>query len=157
MKFLHQGGTRRLLSTAMLCFAVALLTSHFSFEQIPKLVEGDIATQDIEATAEFDYIDEEAWAERKLEVASEQPAIYELDVSKQVTLEHRINTAFANARGQLEALPDSSSENENTKDFERIQVVFEEALGLTLRADERQQFIEAKWSVELQQVSLRLL
>ena len=38
-----------------------------------------------------------------------------------------------------------SSENENTKDFERIQVEFEEALGLTL-PDEKQ-FIEAKWSV----------
>ena len=45
----------------ILCFAVALLTSHFSFEQIPALVEGDIATQDIDTTAEFDYIDKEAW------------------------------------------------------------------------------------------------
>ena len=90
-----------------------LLTSHFSFEQVPKLVEGDIATQDIEATAEFDYIDDEAWAERKLEVAAEQPAIYELDVSKQVTLEHRINTAFSKARSQFEALTDPSSETKH--------------------------------------------
>ena len=157
MKFLQQGVTRRLLSTVMLCFAVALLTSHFSFEQIPKLVEGDIATQDIEATAEFDYIDEEAWAERKLEVASEQPAVYELDVSKQVTLEHRINTAFSNARSEVETLTDSSSENQNNGALENIQIEFEEALGLTLRADEREQFIAAGWSVELQQVSLRLL
>ena len=104
MRLLQKSWTRRVLSTVILCFAVALLTSHFSFEQIPKLVEGDIATQDIEATAEFDYIDEEAWKERKLEVAAEQPAVYELDVSKRITLEHRINTAFSRARNQLEIL-----------------------------------------------------
>ena len=45
------------------------------------------------ATAEFDYIDKRLGqnANQKL---LEQPAIYGLDVSKQVTLEHRINTAI---------------------------------------------------------------
>lgn len=159
MRFLQHSGTRKVLSTAILCFAVALLTSHFSFEQIPKLIEGDIATQDIEATAEFDYIDEEAWTERKLEVAAEQPAVYELDVSKQITLEHRINTAFSSARNQLEASQEQADDANasGVAALETVQTEFEEALGLTLRADERAQFIEAAWSLELQQVSLRLL
>ena len=157
MKFLQHSGTRKLLSMAILCFAVALLTSHFSFEQIPKLVEGDIATQDIEATAEFDYIDEEAWIARKLEVAAEQPAVYELDVSKRITLEHRINTAFSRARNQLELLKERVDSLEDVGELEVVQLEFEEYLGLTLRADERAQFIETEWSLELQQVSLRLL
>ena len=157
MKLLQQSGTRRILSTVILCVAVALLTSHFSFEQIPKLVEGDIATQDIEATAEFDYIDEEAWAERKLEVAAEQPAVYELDVSKRITLEHRINTAFSRARNQLEILKERVDSLEDVGELEAVQIEFEEYLGLTLRADERAQFIETEWSLELQQVALRLL
>ena len=157
MRFLQHSGTRKVLAAAILCFAVALLTSHFSFEQIPKLVEGDIATQDIEATAEFDYIDEEAWAARKREVAAEQPAVYELDVSKQITLEHRINTAFASARNQLETLSEPTDGTKDVVALETVQTEFEQALGLTLRDDERAQFIEAEWSLELQQVSLRLL
>ena len=157
MRFLQHAGTRKVLAAALLCFAVALLTSHFFFEQIPKLVEGDIATQDIEATAEFDYIDEEAWAARKLEVAAEQPAVYELDVSKQITLEHRINTAFSSARNQLETLNELTDGTKDVEALETVQTEFEQALGLTLRADERAQFIEAEWSLELQQVSLRLL
>ena len=123
----------------MLCFAVALLTSHFSFEQIPKLVEGDIATQDIEATAEFDYIDDEAWAARKLEVASEQPAIYELDVSKQVTLEHRLIQPFPTPES-IETLDPPVKSNNGA--LENIQIEFEKALGLTLRSGE-EQFIDA--------------
>ena len=162
MNFLQRGLTRKLLSAVILCVAVALLTSHFSFQQVPQLVEGDIAAQDIEATIEFDYIDEMAWAARKQEVALEQPAIYELDVSKQITLEHRINVAFENARQRLDAISSTDVNNDaepvvNITELEEIQVEFEEALGLALRADERLQFIETSWSLELQQVSLRLL
>ena len=164
MKFLQQGLTRKLLSAIILCVAVALLTSHFSFQQVPQLIEGDIAAQDIEATIEFDYIDEMAWTARKQEVALEQPAIYDLDVSKQITLEHRINVAFESARQRLDEISSVGNDEAGEQvlapdmtDLEKIQVEFEDALGLALRADERLQFIETQWSLELQQVSLRLL
>ena len=153
MRFLQKAWARRLISALILCIAVALLTTHFSFQELPQFEEGEIASQDVEATIEFDYIDEIAWMERKVVVAEEQPAIYELDISKNITIEHRINKAFSDARTQLHLL----EEEPPIERLQAIQIRFEQSLGLELDSVERQQFSQSGWSVDLQQVSLRLL
>ena len=86
MRIFQKSWARRLISALILCISVALLTTHFSFQDLPQFEEGEIASQDVQATIEFDYIDELAWAERKIVVADEQPAIYELDISKNITI-----------------------------------------------------------------------
>ena len=153
MRILQKSWARRLISAMILCIAVALLTTHFSFQELPQFEEGEIASQDVEATIEFDYIDEVAWVERKIAVADEQPAIYELDISKNITIEHRINKAFSDARTQFQVLEEEPS----LEKLQAIQIKFEESLGLELNSVERQQFLQSGWSVDLQQVSLRLL
>ena len=57
----------------------------------------------------------------------------------------------------METLNEPTDGTKDVEALETVQTEFEQALGLTLRADERAQFIEAGWSLELQQVSLRLL
>ena len=60
------------------------------------------------------------------------------------------NTAFSSARAQLETLNatvDGSAGTINVAALEAVQTEFE-ILGLTLRADEHAQFIEAGWSLE---------
>ncbi len=147
------GWTRKMLSMVVLCIAVAILTTHLSFQDLPKFVEGEIATQDVEAIVDFEYVDDAAWEKRKVEVANEQPAIYELDVSKKITLAHRINTAFGNARSKYQELSEDASNEQRAE----IQAEFERTLGLELRPEEQTQFTELGYSIGLQQVALRLL
>lgn len=164
MKLLQNTLTRKILATAILCIATALLTTHFSFQELPQFTVGEVATQDVEASMQFDYVDEEAWAERKREVAAEQIPIYDLDVSKKLTLAHRINTAFGTARQAWSQIASKTPEPSNDlvqqtepSSAQQIQQTFEDTLGLQLSSTERQAFIETEWSIELQQASLRLL
>ena len=150
MKSFQQAWVRKSAATMLLCLAVALLTSRLSFEQFPILFEGDIATQDVEATIDFEYIDEQAWEKKKQLVGTEQPTVYHLDLAKRVTNEHRTNTAFSDARASI---PEDVQES----DLEQIQHNFIEQLGLQLENSDNLRFKQALWSVEIQQAALRLL
>ena len=147
MKILQQVWFRKVASTAVLALAVALLTTHFTFQQTPTFAPGEIASQDVEASTDFEYVDDAAWQERKVEVQAAQPLVFDLDLTKIVTLEHRINKAFERAREGV------STEMERST----IQQRFAEQLGLRLSESDAEQFETSGWSVEVQQVALRML
>ena len=147
MKILQQVWFRKMASTALLALSVALLTTHFTFQQTPIFESGAIASQDVEASIDFEYIDDAAWQERKIEVQSAQPLVFDLDLTKIVTLEHRINKAFERAREGVSTGMESST----------IQQRFAEQLGLRLSDSDAQQFETSGWSVDVQQVALRML
>ena len=147
MNFFKQVWIRKGVAATILALSVALLTTHFTFQPLPTFQAGDIASQDVEATIDFEYVDEAALNERRLEIQSAQPLVFELDLTKIVTLEHRINTAFERARDSLATEMESST----------VQQRFAEQLGLKLSESDAQQFQTSQWSVEVQQVALRML
>ncbi len=150
MSSFQQSWVRKSAAALLLCLSVALLTSHISFEQFPIFFEGDIATQDVEATIDFEYIDERALEKKRESVRNEQPIVYDLDLAKRITIEHRINSAFSAARSSVTSDLDEQS-------LHQIQIQFVDQLGLELGTTDNVRFQKALWSVEIQQATLRLL
>lgn len=62
------------------------------------LVQGDVAPRDLEATTGFDFVDEEATAERHLEARAEVEPVYDYDAQLGLRLQARISNAFEMSR-----------------------------------------------------------
>lgn len=167
MSFTNNIVFRQIFSTTLLCVGVALLSTSFVWQNIPVYTEGEIVTQDIEASIDFDYLDQEEMQRQQDSIRENMYAIYQLDTLKSTNIQYRISDAFSKARKQVHQVdslfPQDSTKEKNlnnqeyTKHLQGIQAEFEQLLGVQFSPTETKTLLDTRWGIAMEQVVLRLV
>jgi putative nucleotidyltransferase with HDIG domain len=87
------------LATSIL---LAAILAGFRQQVIPEFEVDQVANQDIRASKDVQYVDQDATALKRSEAMDSVPSVYELDQNRISEIKNSIRTAFQNARSFLE-------------------------------------------------------
>ncbi|MEJ2109818.1 MAG: hypothetical protein P8Z37_07885 [Acidobacteriota bacterium] len=108
---------RELLVGLLSAIVMATILAGFSQQEIPEFKVGDIANQDVRASKDVPYVDEEATTLKRNEARASVPLVYELDQNRISRVKSSIRNAFQKARDHLteKSVPLQGSLSSNNK------------------------------------------
>ena len=170
--------SRRMLAATVLSITTALLVVDFSTHRYPDYEEGDVAELDVIAQEAFTYQDPEELLQRRAELLDQVHPFFDYDARISSQAQQRLSMAFGAARSSVtenapsteldkqiaevglaepSAVADQAEIVEQTEKHSATQLELERAADLHLSAPHRETMIRVLWSIELEQLTLRLL
>ncbi len=143
---------RRVVAFAVACLACAAMLAEWSFDPLPELREGDVASRDLLAPLDFDYVDAASTAANQSAAEAEVAPVYDADLTLSTRIENRVSQAFDMARGRVAAV-----EKVTPEESAAIADAFAKAIEVPIEPAELAAIAAAGYSPHVEDVAVELI
>jgi cyclic-di-AMP phosphodiesterase PgpH len=116
--------------------------------------EGEIADREVRASSSFHFIDEEHSRSLRTQAEDRVEPVFDFDSNLNPQLQFTVREAFLGARNRLDSFEGAEPSPEALNEIDQS---FQDALGFTLRSEDRILLSALLWSEEAEELSVQLI